>query len=93
MSKYVIERTVPGAGEMDQEQLAELAAASNKVLHDLGTDIHWVHSYVLDDKIYCVYQAANEDLIREHGRLGGFPVDSVWRIRATIDPATAELVG
>jgi hypothetical protein len=92
MHKYLIERTVPGAGGMDRNQLAELSGASNKVLHDLGTDIQWVHSYVVDDKIYCVYLAEDEDIIREHGRCGGFPVDSVQRIVTTIDPTTAELV-
>ncbi len=92
MRKYVIERTVPGVGGMTSEQLAELAGASNKVLQGLGTDIQWIQSQVVDDKIYCLYAAASEELIREHARLGGFPVDSVRRVEATIDPTTAELV-
>ena len=75
MPKYVIERTVPGAGQMDDAALAAIAAKSNEVLRDLGPDIQWVHSYVVDDKIFCVYQATDEDIIREHGRCGGFPVD------------------
>lgn len=91
MPKYMIERTVPGAGQMDSEALAAIATKSNSVLRDLGPDIQWVHSYVSDDKITCVYVAANEDLIREHGRCGGFPVDTVEEVRAIIDPATAEL--
>jgi len=91
MRKYIIERTVPGVGEMTDGQLAELAGASNNVLHDLGTDIQWIQSYVVDDKIYCVYTATGEDIIREHARCGGFPADSVRRVEATIDPTTAEL--
>lgn len=92
MRKYIIERTVPGAGGMTEEHLAELTGASNKVLHDLGTDIQWIHSYVVDDKLYCVYAASGEDIIREHARRGGFPCDSVRRVEATIDPTTAALV-
>jgi hypothetical protein len=90
MPKYVIERTVPGAGGMDAAALMAISGKSNEVLRDLGTDIQWVHSYVVDDKIYCLYQARDEDIIREHGRCGGFPVDSVRPVHATIDPATAE---
>jgi hypothetical protein len=92
MPKYVIERTVPGAGQMDGKALAAIAGKSNDVLRDLGPDVQWVHSYVSDDKITCVYVAANEDIIREHGRCGGFPVDAVLEVRAVIDPTTAELV-
>jgi hypothetical protein len=92
MPKYVIERTVPGAGQMDAAALAAIAAKSNDVLRDLGPDIQWAHSYVIDDKIICVYYAANEDIVREHGCCGGFPVDSVRELRASIDPTTAELV-
>ena len=92
MPKYVIERTVPGAGEMDAEALMAISGKSNEVLHDLGVDIQWVHSYVVDDKIFCVYQARDEELIREHGRCGGFPVDAVHPVHAVIDPATAESV-
>jgi hypothetical protein len=92
MPKYVIERTVPGAGQMDDAALAAIAGTSNKVLRDLGPDIQWIQSYVSDDKITCVYLAANEEIVREHGRCGGFPVDAVLEVRAVIDPATAELV-
>jgi hypothetical protein len=92
MPKFVIERTVPGAGQMDEVALAAISTQSNKVLRQLGPDVQWVHSYVVDDKIFCVYQATGEDIIREHGRCGGFPVDAVHQLRATIDPATAELV-
>ena len=91
MPKYVIERTVPGAGQMDDHHLAAIASKSNGVLRDLGPDVQWMHSYVTDDKITCVYFAANEEIVREHGRCGGFPVDAVYEVRAVIDPATAEL--
>jgi hypothetical protein len=92
MPKFVIERTVPGAGQMDEMALAAISTQSNKVLRHLGPDVQWVHSYVVDDKIFCLYHATGEDIIREHGRCGGFPVDAVHQVRATIDPATAELV-
>jgi hypothetical protein len=91
MPKYLIERTVPGAGQMDDAALAAIAAKSNEVLRDLGPDVQWVHSYVSDDKITCLYVAASEEIIREHGRCGGFPVDAVLQVHDTIDPATAEL--
>lgn len=90
MTKYLIERTVPGAGGMGAEGLQAISQKSNGVLGDLGDDIRWLHSYVLDDKIFCVYEASNEEIIREHGRCGGFPVDSITAVRATIDPATAD---
>ena len=92
MPKYVIERTVPGAGQMDAAALGAIAAKSNDVLRDLGPDVQWVHSYVSDDKITCVYYAANEEIIREHGRCGGFPIDSIVEVQTMIDPTTAELV-
>jgi hypothetical protein len=92
MPKYVIERTVPGAGQMDATALAAIANASNGVLRTLGPDIQWVHSYVSDDRITCVYVAASEDVIREHARCGNFPCDAVHEVRAVIDPTTAESV-
>ena len=90
MPKYLIERTVPGAGQMDAAGLRAIATKSNSVLRDLGPDIQWIYSYVTDDKITCFYRAANPDLVREHARGGGFPVDSVAQVRAVIDPGTAE---
>ncbi len=92
MPRFVIERTVPGAGQMDTVTLTSMAGHSNQVLRALGPDIQWVHSYVVDGKLFCLYQAADEGLIREHGRCGGFPVDAVYQVRSTIDPTTAELL-
>lgn len=90
MPKYVIERTVPGAGDMTSKDLQGIATQSNEVLRDLGPDIQWVHSYVVDDKIFCVYNATSPEIIREHGRCGGFPVDAIHEVEALIDPTTAE---
>lgn len=93
MPKYLIERTVPGAGQMDAAALAAIAARSNEVLRHLGPDVQWQHSYVSNDKITCVYVAVDEDIIRRHAECGGFPVDDVLEVRAVIDPVTAELAG
>jgi hypothetical protein len=88
MPKYLIERTIPGAGDFTAETLRAISEKSNQVLRDLGPEVRWLHSYVTGDKITCVYVAPNEELIREHGRCGGFPVDRVERVSAVIDPAT-----
>ena len=90
MRKYVIERTVPGAGQMDGPALAAISQTSNEVLRDLGPDVQWLESYVTDDKITCVYLASDEAIIREHARCGGFPIDAVLALHAVIDPATAD---
>jgi hypothetical protein len=90
MPKYVIERTVPGAGQMSADERQGIAIQSNKVLRDLGPDVQWVQSYVVDDKIFCVYNASGPEIIREHGRCGGFPVDVIHEVDAVIDPTTAE---
>lgn len=90
MPKFVIERAIPGLGNF---KAAELQAASQKscsVLRELGPDIQWVQSYVTDDKLYCIYHAASEALVREHARRGGFPANSVSRVTSIIDPTTAE---
>jgi Nickel responsive protein SCO4226-like len=92
MPKYLIERTVPGAGQLDAAALATIAGQSNTVLRGQGPDIQWVQSYVTDDKITCIYFAANAEIIREHGRCGGFPVDSVQEIRSVLDPTSADAV-
>jgi hypothetical protein len=91
MPKYVIERELPGAGKLTAEQLQGISQTSCKVLSDLGPRIQWVQSYVTDDKIYCVYIAPNEAIVREHAKLGGFPANKVSEIREIIDPTTAEV--
>jgi cell division inhibitor SulA len=90
MPKYVIEREIPGVGELTRDQLQAISQKSCAVLSNLGPQIQWVESYVIDDKIYCVYIAPNEELIREHARQGGFPANRVSEVRAIIDPTTAE---
>lgn len=90
MPKYVIERLIPGAGALSAADLQAVSQKSCGVLRDLGPSIQWQHSYVTDDKLYCVYIAPNEALIREHARLGGFPADNIARVRRVIDPTTAE---
>ena len=89
MPKFVIERDVPNAGKLSAAELQGVAAKSCSVLNQLGPSIQWVHSYVTGDKIYCVYIAPNEALVREHAKLGGFPANRVSEVIATIDPATA----
>jgi uncharacterized protein DUF4242 len=90
MPKFVIERELPGAGKMTPDQLTAISQTSCGVLRKLGSEIQWVNSYVTDDKIYCVYIAPNEDMIREHARQGGFPANRVSQVRSNIDPTTAE---
>ena len=90
MPRYVIERDVPGAGDLDPEQLKGLAEKSNSVLKELGPDIQWVESYVTEDKLYCVYLSPDEELIREHAQRGGFPADRISRVKTGISPLTAE---
>lgn len=90
MPKYVIEREIPGAGKLTSQDLQGIATKSCNVLTDLGPAIQWVQSYVTDDKIYCVYIAQNEDLVREHAKQGGFPANKISEVRAVIDPTTAE---
>jgi hypothetical protein len=89
MKKYVIERPIPGVGSLTRNQLHAGSAKSCAVLEELGPDIQWVQSYVTADKIYCVYLAANEELIREHARRSGFPAGSIADVRAIIDPTMA----
>lgn len=90
MPKYVIERNVPGAGALSPEWLQKMSAKSVGVLRDLGPDIQWVNSYVTGERLYCVYNAPNEDILREHAQRGGFPIDQVSRVTGMIDPTTAE---
>jgi hypothetical protein len=90
MPQYVIEREMPGVGSLGQTELKVASQGSCSVLRELGPDIQWVHSYVTDDKIYCIYRAPSEDLIRRHAETAGFPANSVAQVRAVIDPTTAE---
>jgi hypothetical protein len=90
MPKYVIEREIPGAGKLSQEQLKGISQTSCGVLSKLGSQIQWVHSYVTGDKIYCIYNAPNEEMVREHAKQGGFPANSVSKVSTIIDPTTAE---
>ena len=91
MNKYVIEREIPGAGKMTLSELRTVARKSVNVLTSLGVEIQWVESYITGDKIYCVYLAADEELIREHGRLSGIPVNSIAQVARIIDPTVAGL--
>lgn len=90
MPKYVIERLVPGAGKMSPEELKAISVRSCDVLNKLGPSIQWIHSYVTENKIYCVYIAPNEEIVREHAKLGGFPANQIASVRALIDPTTSE---
>ena len=90
MPKYVIEREIPGAGNMTAEQLKAVSQTSCGVLSKMGPQIQWVQSYVTTDKIYCVYNAPNEEMVREHARQGGFPANSISKVSTIIDPTTAE---
>lgn len=90
MPKFVIERNVPGAGKMSPPELKALSQKSCGVLSTMGPSIQWIQSYVVDDKIYCVYIAPNESMVREHARQGGFPADRVSTVRAIIDPTSGE---
>jgi hypothetical protein len=88
--KFVIEREIPGAGALSAEQLQGVAEKSCSVLRNLGPQIQWLHSYVTENKIYCVYIAPNEEMVREHARQGGFPANSVAQVVRIIDPTTSE---
>ena len=90
MPKYVIERELPGAGDLTSEQLQGISQTSCGVLNQLGPQIQWVHSYVTNNKIYCVYNAPNEEMVKEHANLGGFPANSISQVVTIIDPTTAE---
>lgn len=90
MPQFVIEREMPGIGAASAQDLRGASQTSCSVLRDLGPEIQWVHSYVTDDKIYCIYRAPDEAIIREHARRGGFPANKISRVRTVIDPTTAE---
>ena len=90
MPKFVIERRLPGAAKLTPDELRTIAQRSNAVLRDLGPEIQWVHSYVTQDKLYCIYNARDADLIREHARCGEFPIDDVAEVAGLIDPVSAD---
>jgi len=90
MPKFVIERDIPGAGNLSPAELKMISQKSCGVLSSLGPSVQWVQSFVTPDKIYCVYQAADESLVRRHAELGGFPANKISRVSSVIDPSTAE---
>lgn len=90
MPQYVIERDMPGVGKLGPDQLKGASQTSCSVLRELGPEIQWVHSYVTDDKIYCLYRAPSEELLRQHADTAGFPATKIAEVRSTIDPTTAE---
>ena len=91
MPQYLIERNIPGAGKLSPAELQAISQKSCSVLNTLGPSIQWVHSYVTDDQIHCIYRAPNEAMVREHAKQGGFPANSVAQVRRMIDPTTAEV--
>ena len=91
MPKYVIEREIPGAGKLSAEELQAISRKSCGVLRELGPQIQWIQSYVTEDKVYCVYIAPNEALVREHALQGGFPANRISEVMEVIDPTTADL--
>jgi hypothetical protein len=90
MPKYVIEREIPGAGKLSAQEIQGISQKSCGVLNEMGPQIQWVQSYVTDDKIYCVYIAPNEEMVREHAQKGGFPANRISEVKSVIDPTTAE---
>jgi Protein of unknown function (DUF4242) len=90
LKTYVIERNIPGAGAFTQEKLKDISKTSCSVLNSMGPSIKWVQSYVSGDKIFCVYMAENEDLLREHAKKGGFPITNIYEVSSVISPATAQ---
>jgi hypothetical protein len=90
MPKYVIERDIPGAGKLSKQELRGISQTSCSVLRQMGPEIQWLHSYVTGDKIYCVYIAPNEEMIREHAQRGGFPANRISEVKTIIDPTTSE---
>jgi len=90
MPKYLIERELPGAGKLSREQLRAISQKSCGVLNTLGPQIQWIESYVTGDKIYCVYRAPNEEMVRQHATQGGFPAYKITEVTSVIDPSTAD---
>ena len=92
MKKFVIERILPGAGNLSKEELQEMARASCEVVCQMGKPYHWIQSFVTEDKMYCIHIAESEELIREHARRGGFPINTISEVKAVIDPLTSNLL-
>lgn len=90
MPKFVIEREIPGAGQLSPDTLKAISQKSCGVLNQMGPQIQWVHSYVTDNKIYCIYNAPDEAAVRQHAEMGGFPANSIARVHTIIDPTTGE---
>jgi hypothetical protein len=90
MPKFVIERELPGAGKLTKNELSAISRKSCGVLRELGPQVQWVESFVTDNKIYCIYIAPDETMVRKHASMGGFPANSVAQVRTMIDPTTAE---
>jgi hypothetical protein len=90
MPKFIIEREIVGAGKLPRQELQAISQKSCGVLQSMGPKIQWVQSFVTDDKVYCVYVAPDEETVRQHAQKGGFPANSVARVRSIIDPTTAE---
>ena len=90
LNKYVIERTIPGLGDSSESEFAKMAEKSNAVLSEMGTDIKWHESYATDDKMYCIYSAKNEEVIRDQAERGGFPVDRISEVKRVLTPETAD---
>ena len=90
MPKDVIEREIPGAGKLTAEELKAISQTSCNVLREMGSEIQWLQSYVTEDKLYCIYIAPNEEMVREHAKQGGFPANSVSKVATVIDPTTAK---
>ncbi len=90
MKTYVIERVIPNAGDLSAEELQGISKKSNEVLFEMRSGIEWLHSYVTDDKVICVYRAENEELLKEHAAKGGFPINNIRELSTVISPATAE---
>jgi hypothetical protein len=90
MPKFVIEREIPDAGKLSPEQLKGVSQTSCGVLRELGPEIQWLHSYVTDDKVYCIYIAPDKETVLQHAQMGGFPANRVSEVRTVIDPTTAE---
>lgn len=90
MPKFIIERNIPQAGSFSADKLRAISQKSREALCSLGTDIQWIHSYVAGDKIYCIYLAPSEELIRDHARIAGFPADSITQVSNIIDLSTAD---